>query len=58
MIWFLTLYFFVVQIQIISGVHKYPSINRVESKMASLGRVAQRAIPLLKKKTKYGGYYT
>jgi hypothetical protein len=42
-----------VQIQINSGEHKCASINRVETKV-SLGWVAQRAVPLLKKKPSMG----
>lgn len=41
-------------IQINSDDHKCPSINWVESKMTSLGWVAQMAIPLLKKKPSMG----
>jgi len=43
-----------VQIQINSGVHKCPSTNRAVTNMASIGWVAQKAIPLLKKKPSMG----
>ena len=42
------------QIQFNKGGHKCPSTKRVVNRMASIGWVAERAIPLLKKKPSMG----